>query len=61
MRLVLIVAAISLTGQDPSDRTTGANRTPGGLDIPLEEGLRLSPEGSAMPCLDSAHTTASVK
>ena len=39
-----------------------ANRTPGGLDIPLVEGLSgCPPEGPAMLCPERAHTTASVK
>ena len=45
----------------PQIAPPGANRTPGGLDIPLEEGLGCPPEGPAMLCLDSAHTTTSVK
>ena len=48
------------SGQGPADRTTGAKRTPGGLDIPKRDS-GCPPEGSAMLCPDSAHTTASVK
>ena len=50
------------SGQGPADRTTGGEQNAGRLGHSLGGGTpAVPPEGSAMLCLDSAHTTASVK